>query len=164
MQYDNLPDFFHIRLLQIFVFGTLFILLNFTRRNTEAFIDPWKRSKTFFGIRKMKKNRQSEQPDIFPPEEPALTPEARENQLISMAERLAEKQLREGTASSQIIVHYLRLATVKEQLEREKIKYETELLKAKKDSVESGIRSEETYANAIRAFQAYRGEDNGEYC
>lgn len=112
----------------------------------------------------MKKTRQSEQPDVFPPEQPALTPEARENQLISMAERLAEKQLREGTASSQIVVHYLRLATVKEKLEREKIKYETELLKAKKESVESAIRSEQVYANALAAFQAYRGEDDGEYC
>ena len=135
-----------------------------TARYRAVFIDPYKRSKTIFGKAKMKKDRQSAQLDIFPPEEPALTPEARENQLISMAERLAEKQLREGTASSQIIVHYLRLATVKEQLEREKIRYETELLKAKKDSVESGIRSEEVYANAIKAFQSYRGEDDGEYC
>lgn len=110
----------------------------------------------------MRKNRQPDHPDIFPPEDPALTPEARENQLISLSERLAEKQLREGTASSQVIVHYLRLGTMRERLEREKIVYETELLKAKKESVESQKRSEELYAKAFEAFRSYRGEDDGE--
>ena len=44
---------------------------------------------------------------------PALTPEARENQMISLAVDLAEKQLMEGTASSQVITHYLKLGSTK---------------------------------------------------
>ena len=61
---------------------------------------------------------------------PALTPEARENQLIYLATDLAEKQLREGTASSQVITHYLKLGSTKEKLEREKLAEENNLLRA----------------------------------
>ena len=91
------------------------------------------------------------------PMRPALTPEARENQMIALAVDLAEKQLREGTASSQVITHYLKLATVKEQLEREKLKKETALLTAKTDSLESAQRVEELYKDAIEAFRSYSG-------
>ena len=52
---------------------------------------------------------------------PALTPEARENQLVSLAVDLAEQQLRDGTASSQVITHYLKLGSTKERLEKEKL-------------------------------------------
>jgi hypothetical protein len=87
---------------------------------------------------------------------PASTPEGRENQLISLATNLAEKQLMEGTASSQVITHYLKLATVKEKLEREKLERENELLRAKTESLESAKRLEELYADAMRAMKSYR--------
>ena len=113
----------------------------------------------------MKKRKQDEQPDVYLPEDPALTPEGRENQLISLSERVAEQQLREGTASAQVIVHYLRLGAQKEhyRLECEKLKYETALLQAKKESIESVKRSEELMEEAIRAFRSYRGEDEQDY-
>ena len=60
---------------------------------------------------------------------PALTPEARENQLISLAVDLAEKQLQEGTASSQVITHYLKLGSTKERIEREILEKQKELIK-----------------------------------
>ena len=72
---------------------------------------------------------------------PALTPEARENQLVSLAINLAEQQLRDGTASSQVITHYLKLGSQKERLEREKLQRENELLKAKTDSIASAKRT-----------------------
>ena len=87
---------------------------------------------------------------------PALSPEARENQLISLAVDLAEKQLIEGTASAQVITHYLKLATVKEQLEREKLAKENELLRAKTEAIQSAQRVEELYANALDAMRSYR--------
>lgn len=87
---------------------------------------------------------------------PALSPEARENQLISLAVDLAEKQLIEGTASSQVITHYLKLATIKEQLEREKLEKENELLRAKTEAIQSAQRVEELYANALDAMRNYR--------
>lgn len=62
---------------------------------------------------------------------PALTPEARENQMISLAVDLAEKQLMEGTASSQVITHYLKLGSTKERLEKEKLKKRTDCLELK---------------------------------
>ena len=111
----------------------------------------------------MRRQKPVESSAIFQPEEPALTPEARENQLIAAAERLAEKQLLEGTASSQVIVHYLRLGTSRERLEKEKIHYETEMLKAKKESLESAKRTEDLFARAIEAFRSYRGEDETDY-
>ena len=76
---------------------------------------------------------------------PALTPEARENQMISLAVDLAEQQLRNGTASSQVITHFLKLGTEKAKLEREKLRQENELLRAKTEMIESTKRSEELF-------------------
>lgn len=88
---------------------------------------------------------------------PAETPEARENQLIALAEDLAEKQIRRGTASAQVITHFLKLGTTKASLENEKIKRENELLKAKVETLQSQQRSEELYAEAIAAMKKYSG-------
>lgn len=91
---------------------------------------------------------------------PALSPEARENQMISLAVDLAERQLIEGTASSQVITHYLKLGTMKEQLEREKLEKENELLRAKTEALQSAQHIEELYADAIKAMRSYSGEEN----
>lgn len=91
---------------------------------------------------------------------PALTPEARENQLISLAVDLAEKQLIEGTASSQVISHYLKLGSTKERLEKEKLEEENKLLRAKTEALQSAKRVEELYANAISAMRKYSGKDD----
>lgn len=95
---------------------------------------------------------------------PALTPEARENQLVSLAVDLAEKQLLEGTASSQVITHYLKIGSTKERLEMEKLKEENNLLKAKAEALKSAKRVEELYADAIKAMRKYSGHgDSDEY-
>ena len=90
---------------------------------------------------------------------PALTPEVRENQLISLAMDRAEEQLRDGTASSQVITHFLKLGTTKTELELEKLKRENELLTAKTESLQSSKRMEELYAEAIKAMATYAGRD-----
>lgn len=95
---------------------------------------------------------------------PALTPEARENQLISLAVDLAEEQLRDKTASSQVITHFLKLGTTKAELEKEKLAKENELLRAKTESIESQKRIEELYAEALNAMRRYNGQgDSNEY-
>ena len=91
---------------------------------------------------------------------PALTPEARENQMISLAVDLAEQQLREGTASSQVITHYLKLGSTKERIEKEILEKQKELISAKTRALESAERIEELYAEAISAMRRYSG--NGE--
>jgi len=91
------------------------------------------------------------------PKPPALTTEARENELVSLAIDLAEKQLAEGTASSAVIVHYLKLGSTKEKLEKEKLQKENELLKAKTEALQSAKRVEELYSNALRAMRSYSG-------
>lgn len=88
---------------------------------------------------------------------PALTPESREQQLISKAVDLAERQIDEGTASSQIIVHFLKLGTEKAKLEREKLKQENLLTQAKIESLQSAARVEELYSEAINAMRRYSG-------
>lgn len=88
---------------------------------------------------------------------PAKSDEAREKQLISAAIDLAEKQLLEGTASSQVIVHYLKLGTTKEKLEREKLARENELLEAKAENLKSQKRSEELFEAAMDAMRSYSG-------
>lgn len=94
---------------------------------------------------------------------PALTPEARENQMVSLAVDLAEQQLRDGTASSQVITHYLKLGSTKERLEKEKLERENELLRAKTESLQSMKHIEELYTNALNAMRNYSGSvDDGE--
>lgn len=96
------------------------------------------------------------------PRPPARTPEARENQLIQKAVDLAEKQLSEGTASAQVITHYLKLGSTKERLEKEKLARENELLRAKTEALQSAKRIEELYANALDAMRAYGGSKEEE--
>lgn len=91
---------------------------------------------------------------------PALTPEARENQLISLAVDLAEKQLQEGTASSQVITHYLKLGSTKERIEKEILEKQKELIIAKTEAMQSAKRVEELYSNALDAMRRYSGNGN----
>ena len=93
---------------------------------------------------------------------PAISPEVRESQLIARAVDLAEQQLIDGTASSQVITHYLKLGTVKNQLELEKLRKENELLKAKTEAIQSAQRIEELYANALSAMRDYGMRTLGE--
>lgn len=99
---------------------------------------------------------------------PALTPEARENQLIYLATELAEQQLRDGTASSQVITHYLKLGSSKEKIEKEILERQKELITAKTEALQSAKHIEELYANAINAMKSYSGQggaidENDEY-
>jgi hypothetical protein len=94
---------------------------------------------------------------------PALTPESREKQMISLAVDLAEQQLKDGTASSQVITHYLKLASMKEKLERERLVEENKLLRAKTESIASAKNVEKLYSDAITAMKRYGGYDGDEY-
>lgn len=88
---------------------------------------------------------------------PATTPDARENQLISLAVDLAEEQLRAGTASAQVVTHFLKLGSSRERLEQQRIQHENELLKIKAENLASATRMEELYVKAIRAMSTYAG-------
>ena len=99
---------------------------------------------------------------------PALTPEADEQQMISLAIDLAKKQLLDGTASSQVITHYLNLASSKKKQESEILELQKELLKAKTEALRSTKTIEELYVKAIEAMREYSGsgeseEDHGDY-
>lgn len=95
---------------------------------------------------------------------PARTPEARENQMIALAIDLAEKQLEKGTASSQVITHFLKLGSTRERKELEVLEKQKDFIKAKTESIQSDKRVEELYLNALNAMRAYTGskpeEDN----
>lgn len=90
---------------------------------------------------------------------PATTPEARENQLVSLAFDLAEQKLRDGTASSQEVTHFLKLGSSRETLEQQRLESENELAKAKIEAMESHKRVEELYVDAIQAMRSYAGGD-----
>lgn len=94
---------------------------------------------------------------------PASSPEARENQLISLAMNLAEQHLRDGTASAQEITHFLKLGTQKERLEKEILEKQSTLLDAKTDSIRSSKRNEELYLAAIEAMKKYSGTTGEDY-
>lgn len=88
---------------------------------------------------------------------PALTPEARENQMISLAMDLAEQQLRDGTASSQLITEFVKRGSTKARLEKEILEEQKELMAAKTESLQSAKRIEELYENALNAMRSYSG-------
>lgn len=107
----------------------------------------------------MSRTKEPQKVDNYPQNRPALTLEARENEMIALAVDLAEKQLREGTASAQVITHYLKLATTREQLEKEMLEKQVELVSAKTESIQSASRIEELYADAIEAMKHYRCDE-----
>lgn len=77
--------------------------------------------------------------------------------MIELADQLAERQLREGTASAQVITHYLKLGSSRERLEQHKLGLETELVKAKTEAIANQAKTEELFANAIKAMRMYQG-------
>lgn len=100
------------------------------------------------------------------PRRPALTPEARENQIIDDAMALAESQIRSGTASSQVITFFLKLGHEREKnkLELEKLREENKLLRAKTESIEANKANGELYEKAIKAMMRYQGRgDEDDY-
>lgn len=88
---------------------------------------------------------------------PALTPDARENQLISLAIDLVEQRLLDGTASSQETTHFLKLASRKAKLETERFELENELIKAKTKALHDAADMKALYADAIAAMRRYSG-------
>lgn len=92
-----------------------------------------------------------------PKSRPAKTPEAREHQMIALAMDVAEQQMRDGTASAQVITHFLKLGSTKETLEKEMLAERTKLLTARTESLESSKRVEELYENALEAMRLYGG-------
>jgi hypothetical protein len=89
---------------------------------------------------------------------PATTPEARENQLIALAVDLAEQQLLKGTASSQVISHYLKLGSTTARIEKQILEKQKDLIQAKTESIQSAKRMEELYSNALNAMRSYSGQ------
>ena len=95
-----------------------------------------------------------------PSRRPATSPDARENQLVNLAVDLAERQLKDGTASSQVINHFLKQSSSRERLEQERLSRENELLKAKVEQLASAARVEELYADALTAMSQYSGNED----
>lgn len=103
------------------------------------------------------RRRRSEEPETR--RKPATTPEARELELVSMAHDLAETQIREGSASSQVLTHFLKLGSSRERLEQQRLEHENELTKVKIEAIESQQRIEELYTEAIKAMRSYAGAE-----
>lgn len=109
--------------------------------------------------------RKSKEPEIIEVgdgqitrrDKPILDPVAREKQMVGLAVDLAERQLRDGTASSSVITHYLKIGSTREFIEREILEEQKKLISAKANSIESGQRSEELYTEAIDAMRRYSG-------
>lgn len=110
----------------------------------------------------MRKKDKDLEPSRKRRQKPGMSVEDRENQLIALAVDLAEKQLAEGTASSQVITHYLKLGSTKERIEKEILEKQKELIQAKTDALHSAKRVEELYANALSAMRIYHGEESSD--
>lgn len=110
----------------------------------------------------MKKKKAKDDSGSQKKTRPALSPESRENQLIALAVDLAEKQLMDGTASSQVITHYLKLGSTKDRIEKEILEKQKELISAKTENLKSAKRVEELYSEALNAMRTYSGR-SGDY-
>lgn len=104
----------------------------------------------------MPARRRRSEPDQTP-RKPATTPEARENEVIGLAIDLAEQQIKDGNASSQVITHFLKLGSSREQLEQQRLEHENELTRVKIEAIESQKRVEELYLEALQAMRTYAG-------
>lgn len=113
----------------------------------------------------MAKARKGDESDSPKKIRRAISPEAREQQIISLAIDEAERQILNHTASSQVLTHFLKLATEKARLERAKLESEIELLEAKGEAYKSQAHMDELYTEVLHAFKEYRGEeeDGDEY-
>ncbi len=101
-----------------------------------------------------------------PRRRPATTPEAREQQLGSMAYDLAEKQLADGSASAQVQLHFIKAVSIREKLDLERVKNENLLTQAKIAQAGQADRMEGLLTDAMRAFTEYKGgevEDDEDY-
>ena len=112
----------------------------------------------------MAKAKATSSPNASRKMRPALTPESRENQLISLAVDLVEQRLIDGTASAQEVTHFLKLGTAKERLEREKLEEENKLLRAKTENLQSQKKMEEMYEQALNAMRDYSGQGDPDEC
>lgn len=90
---------------------------------------------------------------------PAKTPDERENQLIEAAVDLAERQLNDGSASAQVLTHYLKLGSSRERLEQQRLKNEVLLLETKNEHMQSEMRTEALIRDALQAMRAYSGAE-----
>src|SRR3954465_15430779 len=105
----------------------------------------------------MPRRRGSSSDDDRRPRAPARTPEARELELSSAAYDLAEEQIRSGTASSQVVTHFLKAGSMRERLEQERMRHGVELMEVKKEQLEGQKRVEELYVSALEAMRSYSG-------
>ena len=93
---------------------------------------------------------------------PATTPEAKENEMISLAMDEAEKRIRNGTASSQLLTHFIKMGSTKERIEKEILEKQKELISAKTESIKSAKVIEELYVNALKAMSQYQGNQKAD--
>ena len=100
-----------------------------------------------------KKDLQAKRP-------PATTPEGREQQLIGLAMDATEKRIKNGTATAQELVHFLKAGSPSTKLERQILEYQKELIAAKTEAIESQKRTEELYLNALAAMRSYSGNQS----
>ncbi len=89
---------------------------------------------------------------------PATTLEDRENEVVADAISLAHRQIQDGTASSQVITHFLKMGSTREQLEQERLEHENELTRVKIEAIASQARVETLYKEALDAMRAYSGQ------
>ena len=106
----------------------------------------------------MPARRRRSEPEKSRQHRPATTPEGRENEVISQAIDLAETQIKNGSASSQVITHFLKLGSTREKLEQQRLEHENELTKVKIEAIESQKRVEELYTEALNAMRSYAGQ------
>lgn len=110
----------------------------------------------------MKKTKAATSSESSRKMRPALSPEAEENQMISLAMDLAKQQLQDGTASSQLITEFVKRGSTKARIEQEILEKQKELIEAKTQSLQSAQRIEELYENALDAMRNYSGQSSSE--
>jgi hypothetical protein len=93
---------------------------------------------------------------------PARSPEERESVLIAKSLSLIEKQIDDGTASSQVLSLYAKLGSSRERLEQERLRNENEVLRKKVETMEAAVDVKNLMEDALSAFRGYSGKPDAE--
>lgn len=93
---------------------------------------------------------------------PPETPEGMETKLIGLAMRNAQELLEARKAPTTVLVHFLKLGSLRAEIELQKARNERDLLIARTDETRAKTDRGQIAADAIAAFRSYRSSEDAD--
>lgn len=87
----------------------------------------------------------------------------RERENMFLATELAAKQLRDGTAKAQVVTHYLRMSSPREDIERRMMEAKIALLEGQLAACQNDMATQALIIEALESLREYRGSGEVQY-